>query len=55
VKVDVPEGVSHGFLPEEMSIPGGFVPGDAVLIGYPAEGIGRIFMQKSPEMLMWIK
>jgi hypothetical protein len=55
VKVDVPEGVSHGFLPEEMSIPGGFVPGDAVLIGYPAEGLGRISLQTSPEMLMWIK
>jgi hypothetical protein len=55
VEVRIASGLPDGFLPEELSVPGGFVPGDAVLIGYPGEGNARLALQRNPEMLMWIK
>jgi hypothetical protein len=55
VRVSIPDGLPEGFHSEDLSVPGGFVPGDAVLLGYPAEGNARIALQRSPELLMWIK
>ncbi len=53
--VRISEGFSRQLLSGERSFREGFVPGDAVLVGYPAEGCARSALKRTPEVLMWIK